>query len=146
MSGPTKRRKAGERRPQLAIRLGPARHFDIRDVRSDGLAWAPVARGARPGRPILPFIGVYDAYSASLAVRQFDTLFLSGFSFSAGYYGLPDQGFIAWPDMVACAQRIRAVAPRAHLMVDMDDGYGDAGVATHAAAMLEVAGASGIVL
>ena len=97
-------------------------------------------------RPMLPFIGVYDAYSASLAVRQFDTLFLSGFSFSAGYYGLPDQGFIAWPDMVACTQRIRAVAPRAHLMVDMDDGYGDAGVATHAAAMLEVAGASGIVL
>lgn len=97
-------------------------------------------------RPTLPFIGVYDAYSASLAARQFDTLFLSGFSFSASYYGLPDQGFIAWPDMVACTQRIRAVAPRAHLLVDMDDGYGDAGVATHAATMLEVAGASGVVL
>jgi 2-methylisocitrate lyase-like PEP mutase family enzyme len=97
-------------------------------------------------RPTLPFIGVYDAYSASLAAAQFDTLFLSGFSFSASYYGLPDQGFIAWPDMVACTQRIRAVAPRAHLLVDMDDGYGDAGVATHAATMLEVAGASGIVL
>ena len=97
-------------------------------------------------RPTLPFIGVYDAYSASLAARQFDTLFLSGFSFSASYYGLPDEGFIAWPDMVACAQRIRAVAPAAHLLVDMDDGYGDPGVASHAAAMLESAGASGIVL
>ncbi|HEY3204985.1 MAG TPA: isocitrate lyase/PEP mutase family protein [Thermoanaerobaculia bacterium] len=97
-------------------------------------------------RPTLPFIGVYDAYSASLAVRQFDTLFLSGFSFSASYYGLPDEGFIAWPDIVACAQRIRAVAPAAHLLVDMDDGYGDPGVATHAAAMLESVGASAIVL
>ncbi len=97
-------------------------------------------------RPTLPFIGVYDAYSASLATRQFDTLFLSGFSFSASYYGLPDEGFIAWPDMVACAQRIRVVAPAAHLLVDMDDGYGDSGVASHAAAMLESAGASGIVL
>ncbi len=48
--------------------------------------------------------------------------------------------------MVACAQRIRAVAPAAHLLVDMDDGYGDPGVASHAAAMLESAGASGIVL
>src|SRR5206468_12283725 len=97
-------------------------------------------------RPVLPFIGVYDAYSASLAAARFDTLFLSGFSFSASYYGLPDEGFIAWPDMVACTQRIRAVTPAAHLLVDMDDGYGDSGVATHAAAMLESAGASAIVL
>jgi 2-methylisocitrate lyase-like PEP mutase family enzyme len=98
-----------------------------------------------PRRPPLPFIGVYDAYSASLAARQFDALFLSGFSFSASFYGLPDEGFLAWPDVVACTQRIRAVAPQAHLLVDMDDGYGDAGVAAHAAAMLEGAGASGIV-
>jgi len=48
--------------------------------------------------------------------------------------------------MVACAQRIRAVTPAAHLLVDMDDGYGDSGVATHAASMLEAAGASAIVL
>jgi 2-methylisocitrate lyase-like PEP mutase family enzyme len=97
-------------------------------------------------RSTLPFIGVYDAYSASLAARQFDTLFLSGFSFSASFYGLPDEGFIAWPDVVSCAQRIRMIAPAAHLLVDMDDGYGDAGVAAHAAAMLESVGASGIVL
>lgn len=97
-------------------------------------------------RRLLSFIGVYDAYSASLAARQFDTLFVSGFSFSASYYGLPDEGYIAWPDMVACTQRIRAVTPAAHLLVDMDDGYGDAGVAAHAARMLEAAGASGIVL
>jgi len=98
------------------------------------------------GGSLLPFIGVYDAYSAALAARKFDTLFLSGFSFSASYYGLPDEGFIAWPDIVACAQRIRTIAPNAHLLVDMDDGYGDAGVAAHAAAMLEAVGASGIVL
>ncbi|MGE5276401.1 MAG: isocitrate lyase/PEP mutase family protein [Acidobacteriota bacterium] len=96
-------------------------------------------------RQTLPFIGVYDAYSASLAARQFNALFLSGFSFSASYYGLPDEGYIAWPDVAQCAQRIRAVLPEAHLLVDMDDGYGDAGVAAHAAATLEAAGASGVV-
>jgi 2-methylisocitrate lyase-like PEP mutase family enzyme len=103
-------------------------------------------RDALSGRETLPFIGVYDVYSASLAAQQFDTLFLSGFSFSASFYGLPDEGFIAWPDMVACSQRIRAVIPTGHLLVDMDDGYGDAGVAAHAATMLESVGASGIIL
>src|SRR5262245_38392005 len=111
----------------------------------------PVSHGRRLReellrRSTLPFIGVYDAYSASLAANQFDALFLSGFSFSASYYGLPDEGFITWTDMVSCAQRIRAVAPAAHLLVDMDDGYGDPGVASHAAAMFESAGASGVIL
>ena len=103
-------------------------------------------RADRESRELLPFIGVYDAYSASLAARQFDAIFLSGFSFAASYYGLPDEGFIAWPDLVACTQRVRAVVPDAHLLVDMDDGYGDGEVAAHAARMLEKAGASGIVL
>lgn len=97
-------------------------------------------------RPLLPFIGVFDAYSSSITARYFDTLFLSGFSFAASYYGLPDEGYITWTDLAACTERIRAVAPEAHLLVDMDDGYGDPGVAAHAAATLEESGASGIVL
>jgi len=103
-------------------------------------------REVRTDRGPLAFIGVYDPYSASLAARHFDALFLSGFSFSASHYGLPDEGFIAWTDVVACTQRIRTVVPDTHLLVDMDDGYGDAEIAAHAAAMLETAGASGIVL
>jgi 2-methylisocitrate lyase-like PEP mutase family enzyme len=52
-------------------------------------------------REILSFIGVYDAFSASIAARYFDGIFISGFSFAASFYGLPDIGFIAWSDIVA---------------------------------------------
>lgn len=103
-------------------------------------------RSALDERRLMPFVGVYDVFSASLAVRRFDTLFLSGFGFSASAYGLPDAGFISWTDMVAYVQRVRSIAPHAHLLVDLDDGYGDPVVAAHAALHVEEAGASGIVL
>jgi 2-methylisocitrate lyase-like PEP mutase family enzyme len=95
---------------------------------------------------IVPFIGVYDAFSASLAARHYDTLFLSGFSFAASHYGLPDIGFIAWSDLVAFVHRIRALLPDVHLLVDIDDGYGDPEVACHVVSLLEAAGASGVIL
>jgi 2-methylisocitrate lyase-like PEP mutase family enzyme len=94
----------------------------------------------------ISFIGVYDVFSASLAARHYDTLFLSGFSFAASYYGLPDIGFIAWSDLVAFVHRVRALLPRAHLLVDIDDGYGDPEVACHVVSLLERAGASGVIL
>lgn len=94
----------------------------------------------------LPFMGIYDAFSASLAGRHFDALFVSGFGFAASYYGLPDIGFIAWPDMVSLVQRIRAVLPHHHLMVDIDDGYCDTSVACHVVSLLEASGASAVVL
>lgn len=52
---------------------------------------------------VTPLIGVFDMFSASVAAQHFDGLFVSGFGFAASYYGLPDIGFIAWPDMVANA-------------------------------------------
>jgi 2-methylisocitrate lyase-like PEP mutase family enzyme len=97
-------------------------------------------------RGLVPFIGVYDVFSASLAARHYDALFVSGFSFAASHYGLPDVGFIAWPDIVAFVQRLRTVLPEHHLLVDVDDGYCDTEVACHVAAQLERIGASGIVL
>lgn len=98
------------------------------------------------GGGIVPFIGVYDVFSASLAARHYDTLFLSGFSFAASHYGLPDIGFIAWSDLVAFVHRVRALLPHAHLLVDIDDGYGDPEVACHVVSLLESAGASGVIL
>lgn len=98
------------------------------------------------GVGILPFIGVYDVFSATIAGRHFDSLFVSGFGFAASHYGLPDIGFIAWSDMVAFVQRIRAVLPRHHLLVDIDDGYCDPEVACHVVSLLERVGASGVVL
>ena len=103
-------------------------------------------RAAVHERAIMPFIGVYDVFSASLAARHFDALFVSGYGFAASHYGLPDIGFITWSDMVSYVQRIRTVLPDLHLLVDIDDGYGDTEVACHVASMLETSGASGIVL
>lgn len=97
-------------------------------------------------RSIVPFIGVYDVFSAAIAGRYFDSLFISGFGFAASFYGLPDIGFIAWPDIVAFVHRIRTVLPQHHLLVDIDDGYCDPEVACHVVSLLEGVGASGVVL
>ena len=97
-------------------------------------------------RDITPFIGVYDIFSASIAAKYYDGIFISGFGFAASHYGLPDIGFIAWSDIVSFVQRARAIMPRHHLMVDIDDGYVDTEVACHVVSLLESAGASGVIL
>ena len=94
----------------------------------------------------LPFIGVYDVFSASVAARHFNGLFLSGFSFAASFYGLPDIGFISWSDLVAFAQRMRTVLPTHHLLIDIDDGFGDSEIAAHVVSILEASGASGVII
>jgi 2-methylisocitrate lyase-like PEP mutase family enzyme len=93
-----------------------------------------------------PLIGVYDMYSASIAARHYNGFFVSGFGFAASYYGLPDTGFIAWPDMAAFAERLRLAFPAHHLLVDIDDGYVDPEVACHVVRRLERGGASGVIL
>jgi 2-methylisocitrate lyase-like PEP mutase family enzyme len=93
-----------------------------------------------------PLIGVFDMFSASIAAQEFDGMFVSGFGFAASHYGLPDIGFIAWPDMVGFAQRLRLAFPHHHLLVDIDDGYVDPEVACHVVAHLEAAGASGVII
>ena len=93
-----------------------------------------------------PLIGIYDMYSASIAARHYDGFFVSGFGFAASHYGLPDIGYIAWPDMVAFVQRLRTAFPRQHMLVDIDDGYVDPEVACHVVQQLERAGASGVIL
>ncbi|MGC5345609.1 isocitrate lyase/PEP mutase family protein [Streptomyces sp. DT24] len=93
-----------------------------------------------------PLIGVYDMYSASVAAGHYNGFFVSGFGFAASYYGLPDIGFIAWPDMVAFVERLRGAFPQHHLLVDIDDGYVDPEVACHVVRRLESIGASGVIL
>jgi 2-methylisocitrate lyase-like PEP mutase family enzyme len=103
-------------------------------------------RESMADRALMPFIGVYDVFSATLAGRHFDSLFVSGFGFAASHYGLPDIGFITWTDIVDYVQRLRTVLPFHHLLVDIDDGYCDPEVACHVVSVLEAAGASGVVL
>jgi len=95
---------------------------------------------------IMPFIGVYDVFSSSIVAQHYDGLFLSGFSFAASHYGLPDIGFITWSDLVAFTHRVRTVLPYHHLLVDIDDGHGDAETACHVVSLLESVGASGVVI
>ncbi|MEV5376496.1 isocitrate lyase/PEP mutase family protein [Streptomyces nondiastaticus] len=93
-----------------------------------------------------PLIGIFDMFSASVAAQHYDGMFVSGFGFAASHYGLPDIGFIAWPDIVAFVQRLRLAFPAQHLLVDIDDGYVDPETACHAVQQLEAAGASGVIL
>ncbi len=95
---------------------------------------------------VTPLIGVFDMFSASVAAQHYRGLFVSGFGFAASYYGLPDIGFIAWPDMVSFVQRLRLAFPGKHLLVDIDDGYADPEVACHVVEHLEAVGASGVIL
>jgi 2-methylisocitrate lyase-like PEP mutase family enzyme len=94
----------------------------------------------------VPLIGVYDTFSASIAGRHFQGIFVSGFSFAASQYGMPDIGFITWTDMIAFVQRLRAVLPHHHIVVDIDDGYCDTEVACHVVRQLVQIGASAVVL
>ena len=102
-------------------------------------------RGKLAAGTTVPAIGIYDAFSASLAARSFDTLFCSGYGFSASYYGLPDEGFITWADMVHYVERLRHILPDTHLIVDIDDGYGDAASATNVVKRLDRIGASAVI-
>jgi len=95
---------------------------------------------------ILPMIGVYDAFSSLLVADKFDAIFCSGYGFSASYYGLPDEGFITWTDMVAYVQRVRAILKDTHIIVDIDDGYNDHAIVEVVTKRLEQVGASGIIL
>ena len=103
-------------------------------------------KGALAEKGIMPFIGVYDTFSASVAARSFDGIFVSGFSFAASFYGLPDIGLISWSDIVGFVRRIRTILPESHILVDIDDGYADIEVACHVVSLLEAAGASGVIL
>ena len=111
-----------------------------------GINYGSSLREALEEKEIIPFIGIYDAFSAAISARHFDGTFVSGFSFAASFYGMPDIGLISWSDIVALVQRIRTILPQQHILVDIDDGYADIEVACHVVSLLESMGASGIIL
>jgi len=121
-------------------------HMSLNSLNRTALSPGRHLRETLASSSITPFIGIYDVFSASLAGRHFDSLFVGGFGFAASYYGLPDIGFIAWPDIVAFVQRVRTVLPQHNILVDIDDGYCDAEVACHVVSLLEASGASGVVI
>ena len=96
-------------------------------------------------RNVLPAIGIYDAFSASIAARYFDALFCSGYGFSASYFGLPDEGYITWTDLLHYVEQVRYILPGVHLVVDIDDGHGDANIAVNLVRRLGQIGASAVI-
>jgi 2-methylisocitrate lyase-like PEP mutase family enzyme len=93
-----------------------------------------------------PFIGVYDVFSASIAAKYFEGIFISGFGFAASHYGLPDIGFISWSDILGFVHRVRTILPNHYLLVDIHDGYVDIEVASHVVTLLETMGVAGVIM
>lgn len=98
------------------------------------------------GNGLLPLIGVYDVFSAQLAAARFEGVFCSGYSYAASAYGLPDVGYVNWRDMTDFATKIRHALPRTHVLVDIDDGFGDEAVASNTVRCLESNGASAVMM
>lgn len=98
------------------------------------------------GMTVAPFIGIYDAFSATIAAKHSQNLFYSGFGFAASHYGLPDVGYIAWTDILQASWRVRQILPGHRLLVDIDDGYVDTAVACHVTQQLEAMGVAMIML
>lgn len=95
---------------------------------------------------LLPLIGVYDVFSAMIASECFEGVFCSGYSFAASAYGLPDVGYVNWRDMVDFATKIRHAIPNTHILVDVDDGFGDEVVASNTIRILESNGLSAVMM
>jgi len=95
---------------------------------------------------LLPLIGIYDIFSARLAAERFEGVFCSGFSFAASAYGLPDIGYVTWHDMLDFSTKVRHVIPDTHVLVDIDDGFGDEVVAANVVGNLERNGLSAVMM
>jgi 2-methylisocitrate lyase-like PEP mutase family enzyme len=95
---------------------------------------------------LLSLIGVYDVFSAQIAAQRFEGVFCSGYSFAASAYGLPDVGYVNWRDMTDFATKIRHAIPAAHILVDVDDGFGDEVVASNTIRVLESNGLSAVMM
>ncbi|MBW2688928.1 MAG: isocitrate lyase/PEP mutase family protein [Deltaproteobacteria bacterium] len=95
---------------------------------------------------LLPLIGVYDVFSAMIASEIFEGVFCSGYSLAASAYGLPDVGYVNWRDMTDFATKIRHAIPNTHILVDVDDGFGDEVVASNTTRVLESNGLSAIMM
>ena len=93
-----------------------------------------------------PFIGFFDCFSATIASQFSANLFYSGFGFAASHYGLPDNGYISWSELVQAVWRVRQILPNHRLLVDIDDGYADTQLACRVSQELEAMGVAMVML
>jgi 2-methylisocitrate lyase-like PEP mutase family enzyme len=97
-------------------------------------------------RKVLCLIGVYDVFSARIAAQRFEGVFCSGYSYAASAYGLPDVGYVNWRDITDFATKIRHAISTTHILVDVDDGFGDEVVAANTIRGLEHNGLSAVMM
>src|SRR3712207_660161 len=85
---------------------------------------------AAPGPLVMP--GAHDAISARLIARAgFKAYFIGGFPLVGARYGLPDVGLAALGEIAAGVRDIMAACDHLPVLVDGDNGYGDAKTAVH---------------
>jgi 2-methylisocitrate lyase-like PEP mutase family enzyme len=99
---------------------------------------------AAPGTKVIP--AVFDALSARL-VRDhgFPAACLGSSTVSNTLLGGPDAGLLTLSDMEYMLRRT-AMATDLPILVDVDNGYGNAANAVHTTRLLESAGAAGIMM
>jgi 2-methylisocitrate lyase-like PEP mutase family enzyme len=91
-------------------------------------------------------LGVYDVFSSLIAAKYSDIIFVSGYGFSFSYYGLPDDGYNTWSDLVQFVFRLRNRLPKSSIIVDIDNGFGGPEQVFNVCESLKSAGATGIIL
>ena len=99
----------------------------------------------RDGRPLV-MPGVYDALSARIAARAgIEVVFISNYSVSATQLGEPDFGLLTQSEVVAQASRVCG-AVDCPVIVDADNGYGNAVNVVRTVRELGRVGAAGVFL
>jgi 2-methylisocitrate lyase-like PEP mutase family enzyme len=89
--------------------------------------------------------GAHDAISARLIARAgFKAYFIGGFPLVGARYGLPDVGLAALGEIAAGIRDIMTGCERLPVLVDGDNGYGDAKTAVHVLHTYERMGADAI--
>ena len=97
-------------------------------------------------KPALLAPGAYDALSALLITQAgFETIFISGSSISYTQLAKPDIGLISLDQLCHVTRRVRERLS-APLIVDADNGFGDAVNVEHTVRSLERAGASAVLI
>jgi phosphoenolpyruvate phosphomutase len=97
----------------------------------------------QPGQ-FLKVGGAHDALSAVLLERAgFPALWVSGFALSAAQFGMPDVNLVTMTESVEATRRI-CESVKIPVIVDADNGFGDATNVTRAVREFGLAGAAGI--
>jgi 2-methylisocitrate lyase-like PEP mutase family enzyme len=89
-------------------------------------------------------MGAYDPLSARLVEQAgYDCIYLGGFAAAASMLGVPDLGILTLPEMADHIRRVAAVTNKP-IVVDADNGHGNAVNVSRTIATFEAAGASGV--